>query len=83
MNDGRVDSLMHFTKMYLTDLNGLKRNGEISPDPHHRKCEGLLLQVLSSVTQDKRKDLHCLSQPHFISQDPTRPLCTHQRKLSN
>lgn len=53
--------------MYFTDPNGLKLNGEISTDPHHRECEGLLLQVLSSVTQDKRKDLHCLSKPHFIS----------------
>lgn len=69
--------------MYLTDPNRLKLKREISPDSYHRECEGLLLQVLSSVTQDKRKDLHCLSQSHFISQDPTRPLCTHQRKLSN
>lgn len=81
MNGGRVSSFMHLTKIF--NRSWLKLNRELSPDPHHRQCEGLLLQVLSSVTQDKRKDLHCLSQPHFISQDPTRPLCTHQRKLSN
>lgn len=67
MNHEKGNSFKHFTKMYLTDPNGLKLNGEISSDPHHRECEGLLLQVLSSVTQDKRKYLHCLSKPHFIS----------------
>lgn len=52
-------------------------------DPHHRQREGLLLQALSSVKQDKSQNFHRLSQAHFISQDPTGPLHTRQGKFSD
>lgn len=52
-------------------------------DPHHRQREGLLLQILSSMEQDERQNLHSFSEPHLVGQDSTGPLNAGQREFSN
>jgi len=42
-----------------------------------------MLQVLPGVAQNKGQYFHGFPKPHLISKDPTRPVHSSQRKLSD